>query len=176
MSNKGSSRIGLVLAGVMLLAGGSVRAQSAAAPPAGDLRFGDFFRHPVGPAGLEMTPTLRAADGQRVRLTGYMVAQEQPLLGHLFLTPLPVSMSEPADGAADDLPPATVLVELPEAERDVPVLRTQSLLQLTGTLRVGRHAMADGRVVWVRLQLDPRRTAPPSLSTPSSLTSSKSPS
>ena len=128
---------------------------SAAAAPA-ELRFRDFFRYPIGPAGLEITDVLRAADGQRVRLTGYMVAQEGLLRGHLFLTPVPVTMSEPADGDADDLPAATVLVQMPEVDRDLPLLPARGLLQLTGTLRVGRHEMADGRIVWVRLLLEPR--------------------
>lgn len=130
-----------------------------AAPPAPvELRFRDFFKSPHGARGLEMTAALRAADGLRVRLTGYMVTQERPLRGHFFLTPLPLTMSVHSDGDADDLPPATVLVLMPQQDSDLPLLRTRGLLQLTGQLHVGRHEMADGRVVWVRLQLEPRPT------------------
>jgi hypothetical protein len=124
-----------------------------------ELRFRDFFQSPHGPLGLQMTTALRAADGLRVRLTGYMVTQEQPLCGHFFLTPLPLTMSVHSDGDADDLPPATVLVLMPAQDRDLPLLRTRGLLQLTGQLQVGRHEMADGRVVWVRLELEPRPAA-----------------
>lgn len=120
------------------------------------LRFRDFYQSPVGPAGLQMSAALRAAHAQRVRLTGYMVAQEMPLTGHFFLTPLPVTMSAHADGEADDLPPSTVLVQMPKPDSTLPVLTTPGLLQLTGRLQVGRFEMPDGRVVWLRLLLEPR--------------------
>jgi hypothetical protein len=45
---------------------------------------------------------------------------------------------------------------MPPEDRHLPLLRTRGLLQLTGRLQVGRFEMADGRVVWVQLQLDPR--------------------
>jgi hypothetical protein len=120
------------------------------------LRFRDFYQSPIGPAGLQMSTALRAAHAQRVQLTGYMVAQEAPLQGHFFLTPLPLTMSAHADGEADDLPPSTVLVQMPEPERILPLLATPGLLQLTGRLQVGRFEMLDGRVVWIRLMLEPR--------------------
>ena len=120
------------------------------------LRFRDFYQSPIGPAGLQMSRQLLAAHGLRVRLTGYMVSQESPLSGHFFLTPLPLSMSTDADGEADDLPPAHVLVQMPASDAAVPVLTTPGLLQLTGRLQVGRFEMPDGRVVWVRLWLEPR--------------------
>jgi hypothetical protein len=121
-----------------------------------DLRFRDLFEAPIGPRGLVISDKLRAADGHTVRITGYMVAQEDPVPGRFFLTPLPVSMSEHADGEADDLPPSTVVVVMPPAERDLALPHTRGLLALTGTLRVGREEMPDGRVAWVRLELDPR--------------------
>jgi hypothetical protein len=121
-----------------------------------ELMFRDFYQSPIGPAGLQLSAQLRAANTQRVRLTGYMVAQEAPAAGHFFLTPLPVTMSAHADGEADDLPPSTVLVQLPEPDSAVPVLPTPGLLQLTGRLHVGRFEMLDGRVVWLRLLLEPR--------------------
>jgi hypothetical protein len=127
------------------------------------LRFRDFYQSPVGPAGLQMSAALRQAHGQRVQLTGYMVTQETPLSGHFFFTPLPLSMSSHADGDADDLPPSTVLVQLPAADSALPVLSTAGLLKLTGQLQVGRHEMPDGRIVWIRLLLEPpsRTPAPP---------------
>ena len=126
------------------------------------LRFRDFYQSPVGPAGLQMSAALHAAHAQRVRLTGYMVTQEMPLTGHFFLTPRPMTMSSHADGEADDLPPSTVLVQMPEPDQALPVLATPGLLQLTGRLQVGRFEMLDGRVVWLRLLLEPRwALAPP---------------
>lgn len=120
------------------------------------LRFRDFYQSPIGPAGLQMSAALRAAHAQRVQLTGYMVSQEAPQEGHFFLTPLPVTMSAHADGEADDLPPSTVLVQMPEPDSALPVLPTPGLLRLTGRLQVGRFEMLDGRVVWLRLVLEPR--------------------
>jgi hypothetical protein len=140
------------------------QANAAVADPVAEptvLRFRDFYQSPVGPAGLQMSAALRQAHGQRVRLTGYMVTQEAPLNGHFFLTPLPVSMSSHADGDADDLPPATALVLMPPAEQAQPVLSTPGLLQLTGQLQVGRFEMPDGRIVWVRLLLEPRPSLSP---------------
>lgn len=123
------------------------------APPV-DLKFGGFFRQPVGPRGLEFSDALRGADGARVRLVGYMVAQEQPMTGRFMLTPRPVRMSEHADGEADDLPPSTVTVLLDAGQRARVVAHQAGLIALTGKLEVGRQEDSDGRVSWVRLVLD----------------------
>ena len=129
-----------------------------------DLRFGQFFRQPVGPRGLEMEPGLLAADGRRVRIVGYMVAREHIAGGGFLLTARPVRMSEEADGDADDLPPATVSVMLPEAQRQRLVAYRPGLVSVTGRLHVGRSEDASGRVAWVNLSLDPQEVvaaAPP---------------
>jgi hypothetical protein len=132
---------------------------AAATAVAQPLRFGDFFRFPVGPRGLELNPVLQQAAGKQVVLTGYMVQQEngsQP--GQFFFTPRPVQMSEHADGDADDLPPATVLVKLASEQSTWMVPHTRGLIQLQGTLSVGRQEAPDGRVTWVQLQLNPEAT------------------
>ena len=123
-----------------------------------ELRFRDFFSLPVGPRGLELSDTLRQANGQTVSLVGYMVQQESPLAGRFMLTPRPVQMSEHADGQADDLPPATVLVLLDPAQNQMSVPHVPGLVRVSGVLGVGRHEAADGRVSWVRLQLSPEAT------------------
>ncbi len=123
-----------------------------------ELRFRDFFRTPVGARGLEISDTLRQADGQNVRLVGYMVQQETPAAGRFMLTPRPVQMSEQADGDADDLPPATVLVYLDPSQRDWAVPHVRGLVSVSGVLQVGRFEEGDGRVSWVRLQLDAEAT------------------
>ena len=120
-----------------------------------ELRFRDFFRLPVGPTGLDISDTLRQADGQTVRLVGYMVQQENPVPGRFMLTPRPVQMSEHADGEADDLPPAMVMVYLDQAQRDWAVPHVRGLVSVSGRLSVSRVEELDGRVSWVRLQLDP---------------------
>jgi hypothetical protein len=125
----------------------------AAAPL--ELKFSQFFRQPIGDRGLVLSDALRAADGQEVRLVGYMVAQEQPQPGRFWLTPRPVRMSEHADGEADDLPPATVTVRLDPSQQDRLIPHQDGLLVLTGRLRVGRAEDETGRVSWVRLELPP---------------------
>ena len=120
-----------------------------------ELRFRDFFRLPVGPTGLDISDTLRQADGQTVRLVGYMVQQESPAPGRFMLAPRPVRTSEHADGEADDLPPATVMVYLDPEQRDWAVPHVRGLVAVSGRLSVSRLEETDGRASWVRLQLGP---------------------
>ncbi len=123
------------------------------------LRFSDFFKFPVSSKGLEMSTALLQAQGKNVTLTGYMVQQENGAKpGQFLFTPRPVQMSEHADGDADDLPPATVLVKLAPEQAEWVVPHTRGLIQLQGRLSVGRQEGADGRVTWVQLQLNPDAT------------------
>ena len=128
-------------------------APTEATPPT-DLAFHDFFQMPVGPFGLKISDALRQSDGQNVRLVGYMVQQEQPLPGRFLLAQRPVQMSENADGDADDLPAATVLVYLAAEQRDWRVPHVRGLLSVSGRLSVQRREESSGRVSWVQLQLD----------------------
>ena len=107
-----------------------------------------------------MTDTMLRAHGQSVRLVGYMVQQEIPTPGQFLLTPRPVQMSEHADGEADDLPAATVLVSLAPEQHDWAVPHVRGLVEVRGELQVGRHEAADGRVYWIRLRLPPDATRP----------------
>jgi hypothetical protein len=123
-----------------------------------ELRFRDFFRSSVGSTGVEISDTLRQSDGQTVRLMGYMVQQKNLTPGRFMLTPGPVQMSENADGDAKDLPPATVLVYLDPDLQDWKVPYVRGLVTVSGKLSVNRTEELDGRVSWVRLQLDPEAT------------------
>ena len=137
-------------------------AQAAAPAPAAevlDLSFDSFFRRPVGPRGLELSDALRAAQGRQVRLAGYMVAQEQPVPGRFLFTPLPLRMSEHADGEADDLPPSAVTVLLDPAHQSRLVPHQPGRLTLAGRLELGRDEEAGGRVSWIRLVLAPEALA-----------------
>jgi len=136
----------------------SAGAQTVAAPVV-DLPFSDFFRLPVGPRGLELSDELRRADGQLVRLVGFMVAREEVTPGRFQIAPRPVRMSEHADGDADDLPPSTVTVLLDPKQSDRVVLYRSGPITLMGRLLVGRAEGTDGRVSWFRLQLDPQAMA-----------------
>jgi hypothetical protein len=148
----------LVLAACWLAAA-AARAQSADRTPV-DLPFAAFFKRPIGPRGLEPSEGLLKADGQRVRVQGYMVAREQATPGRFLLTARPVRLSEHADGEADDLPPATVTVLLDPIQQQHIVAHRADMLTLTGRMQLGRLESAEGRVSWFRLLLDPDALAP----------------
>ena len=136
-------------------------AQAAPEPLAPvSLAMKSFFQLPVGPKGLVISDALKQSQGQRVRLTGYVVQQEVATLGRFLLTPRPVQMSQHADGEADDLPPATVFVRLDASQQDWAVAHARGLVEVTGILDVGRREETDGRVSWFRLQLDPQAVRP----------------
>jgi len=89
------------------------RAGLPAAPPGvADLRFDEFFRLPAGRTGLDPGERLLELAGQRVRVLGYVVGEEEPTPGLFMLTARPVALAELADGPADDLPPATLSFHL----------------------------------------------------------------
>lgn len=132
-------------------------ASSAAGPaPAGveELRFGELFKRPVGPGGLEPTARLLALAGRPVRVIGYMAAAALPMAGRIVLAPMPVELGDEDEHLADDLPPQAVFVHLsgPAAERIVP--NYHGLLALTGRLDIGPRDEPDGHVSTVRLLLD----------------------
>lgn len=118
-----------------------------------ELQFADFFQRPVGPRGLEPTPTLLALDGKRVRISGYMVSEEEPSPGAFMLAPVPTSLAEVADGPADYLPGATLFVQLPERVASQTIEFRPGLWSLTGTLELGAREEPNGRVSYVRLSL-----------------------
>lgn len=151
------TRFGVVLAALLAVVP-TLPARGADEVPQ-ELSFAHFFRRPVGPRGLEIDPALRAADGRQVRLTGYIVAQEQPQAGRFLLAPLPLRMSEHADGDADDLPPGTVTVLLDAAQADRVIAPQRGPVSITGRLAVGREEDGSGRVSWLRLQLAPQAVA-----------------
>lgn len=133
----------------------SARTATSAAPQPGvELRFADFFKRPVGPAGLEPGERLLALAGQRVRIVGYMAAAALPMRGRIVLAPVPVELGDEDEHLADDLPPQAVFVHLsgPGASAVVPNYR--GLLALTGRLEVGPREEPDGHVSAVRLMLD----------------------
>lgn len=128
--------------------------------PVADLAFAEMFQSPVGRHGIEPSARLLALNGRRVRLRGYPVRQDQQALGQFWLTPLPLRMSEHADGEANDLPLNAVWVLWPEAERGRPLQLDPGLIEQVGILQWGRQDMADGSVTWLRLLVD-ATTSPP---------------
>ena len=126
-------------------------------PQAGttDLKFRDFFALPIGPGGLAPSERLLGLAGQRVRVIGYMARQEQPSAGIVIVAPLPVVLGDEDESFSDDLPASTLYVHLSGADRDRGVPWMPGLLSFSGLLRVGATSEADGRMSFVRLELDP---------------------
>lgn len=123
------------------------------------LPLSDLFVRPVGPRGLEPTPSLLGLQGKRVLVQGFMVQEEEPLPGYFMLASLPVSLAERADGPADYLPPGTLFVHLPDAQRDEIVAYVRTELEVAGTLELGAKEETSGRISYVRLRLDDLRDA-----------------
>lgn len=146
-------RLALSVVAALFLGQASAQPIAAAVGQPDALRFKDFYVTPIGPRGLEMSSVLREANGKTVTLSGYMVQQEQPLIGQFLLTVRPVQMSEDADGEADDLPPTTVVVVLDPSQKDWVVPHVRGLMQVQGQLSVGRQETQSGRVFWVQLHL-----------------------
>jgi hypothetical protein len=123
-------------------------------PGVTELKFGEFFRQPIGPRGLESSEKLRSLDGGRIRILGYMVRQTKPVEHCFLLAARPLIVNEVEYGLADDLP-ATTLHVFTHSNAPVVTPFTPGPLLLTGKLSVGNRAEADGRVSTVRLFLDP---------------------
>ena len=140
-----------------------------------ELDFRDFFVTPVGDRGLTLTERLRSLDGRRVRLVGYMVYEdltrcnscvtprtlggrpvpawmEATVPGRMMLTSRPAAVSHFHYGLADDLPPQTVFVTVPDKIGQL-VPYTPGPMVITGILSVGSHKEMDGRTSLVRLNL-----------------------
>ena len=124
---------------------------NAAEPPL--LNFGDLLQHPIGPQGIEISPNAQALQGQSVRLRGYMVKSEEAAIGQFYFAPVPLQMSEHADGPANDLPASAVLVKLDPSQANWAVSHKAGALVLEGTLQVERHEDTQGTVSWFQLQL-----------------------
>ncbi len=146
-------------------------------PGAEELTFADFFKLPVGPRGLDLTERLKALDGRRVRILGHMVKEDLtpcnscPVLpngaqrarpawmefvvpGRMMFTEQPAMVSHAHYGLADDLPPQTLFVTVPDKFGEL-VPFTPGPMLLTGVLSVGNKPEPDGRISVVRLTLDP---------------------
>lgn len=119
-----------------------------------DLKFGDIFKMPVGPLGMEPSEKLLALDGKRVRMVGFMVHGSAPGKTSFILAPVPSAISDEDEGQADDIPASAVLVDL---GRNLPqaIPNLAGLIQVSGVLRIGAHEdAASQRVFAVRLELD----------------------
>src|SRR5262245_37647271 len=117
-------RLTLVLAVAALLAGNALAADrfetpralavraALPPPPAGtsELEFREIFVMPVGPRGLELSGRVRALDGKRVRLVGYMIASDAKDATSFLLSPLPIAIDHDDESLADEVPPSIVRI------------------------------------------------------------------
>jgi hypothetical protein len=117
------------------------------------LNFSDLLQQPIGPKGLEIAPRAKRMQGQNIRLRGFMVKSEEDAIGQFYFAPMPIQMSEHADGPANDLPASTVLVKLDPSQASWAVPHKAGPIVLEGTLQVGRHEDSEGTVSWFQLQL-----------------------
>lgn len=134
-------------------------AVTATLPPTPDgvaeLRFRDLITLPIGARGLEASDTLRALDGKRVRVVGFMVQQSTPVPGRFLLSPLPAAIGDDDEGLADDVPPA--LLEITLATPHATVAHVTGLLQISGTLELGPHeSTGNPRIAFARIRPDAR--------------------
>lgn len=130
-----------------------VSSQLSSAAGVADLKFNEFYKIPVGPKGLELTPKLVNLIGKKVRIVGYMAKTEPATAGMFVLSPFPVDLGDEDEKLVDDFPPNSVFVHLSDKTLAVPTI--QGLIKLTGTLQVGSFEEVDGHVSTFRLELDP---------------------
>ena len=122
------------------------------------LSFADFFKHPVGPRGLEPGARLLALAGERVEIAGYLVRRSDPS-GPLIVAPVPVVIGDEDESFADDLPAGVAYLH-PVDARTAEVLQVcRGVLRVRGRLDIGRMAEDDGRQSFVRLHADAAQCA-----------------
>lgn len=137
-----------------LLAGslfGSPVAAAEVDQHAPDLSFAEFFVRPTGPRGLEAGPRLLAADGERVRLTGFVVRGEAG--GAMMLAPVPVRIDDEDEALADDLPAAVAFLH-GDARLAGALAACPAAVRVSGRLDLGARPEPAGRRSFVRLALD----------------------
>lgn len=122
---------------------------SVAAEESRALSFGDFFRRPVGPRGLEPTETLLALAGQAVRLSGFVVV-DGSTEGPLVLAAMPIVVDDEDEALADDLPPSIAYIHAADPQL-AQARRCRGRVEVTGRLELGREPEAGGRHSFVRL-------------------------
>ncbi|MDO8544475.1 MAG: hypothetical protein Q7S40_28885 [Opitutaceae bacterium] len=129
-------------------------------PPEGvtDLQFSEFFG-PIGDRGLEYSAKLRALAGQPVRLTGFMVREQDRTPGLFRLAGWPVSVATKGLCVGDNSPATAVHVMVPACSNRLVPYRPGRIV-LAGRIEIGPRPEADGRNSTVRLILDAEGAAP----------------
>lgn len=108
------------------------------------LRFQDFFVPVVGDRGLEYSGRMRALDGRRVRITGFLVRDTRRHAGSAMLAPWPTRIENDGYCYSEDYPPATLHLQLEGADAP-PIPYRPGPVTVIGTLSVAPQPAADGR-------------------------------
>jgi hypothetical protein len=110
-------------------------------------------------SGIEPTAKLLAADGQRVRVVGFMAQMERPPSDGFYLTRRPLFCDE-AGGGTGDLPPDAIRIQVLPA-RSTSIAFIPGPIEIIGILQLGKKEHPDGWVSHVHILLrDPETAAP----------------
>ncbi|MFM9419236.1 hypothetical protein TTHNP4_00035 (plasmid) [Thermus thermophilus] len=114
------------------------------------LDFADLYSQ-VTVRGIEFSPRLKALNGQRVSMTGWMAPPLKPKLDFFVLTKVPLATC-PFCSTAADWPPDIVLVIMPKGQEAKPTTRC---IRVTGRLDIGvKEDSQTGFVSLVRIYAD----------------------
>ena len=132
--------------------------QAAKTEAAAPLRFKEILE----PTAKELRPTakLLALVGKRVRITGFMIDQEEPTQGTFYLWKRPVFNDESGAGVGD-VPPDAILVVVRGAKNAV-INHSPRPLEVAGVLEVGPHTEENGASSMLRILLDRPQDIPAS--------------
>lgn len=117
------------------------------------LSFDEVFVTPAGPKGLEYTAKIKALDGKKIRVTGFMVRHADIDTSAFLLCATPRAYNEREEGLADSIPPHMFYVILPVRRQDAPAWRREKMT-LYGTLELGSHQELSGRISHLRLRCE----------------------
>jgi hypothetical protein len=118
-----------------------------------ELKFNEFYKMPIGPKGLELTPKLLSLLGKKIRIVGYMAKTEPAIPSMFILSPVPVEMGDEDEKLVDDLPPNALFVHMNDKQLMLPHI--EGLINITGVLRAGSFTEPDGHISTFQLVLDP---------------------
>lgn len=117
------------------------------------LSFDEVFVTPAGPRGLEYTAKIKALDGKKICITGFMVRHADIDTSAFLFCATPRAYNEREEGLADSIPPNMLYVIMPVRAQDAPAWRREKMT-LYGTLELGAHQEQSGRVSHLRMRCD----------------------
>lgn len=117
------------------------------------MTFGDLYVTPAGPKGLEYTTRLKALEGQRVRMTGFMVRIVNQDPDVFMFSDRPVSTHSCQIGGIPDVP-VTVVHAILAAKPGCGTAWQPYAVTVFGRLELGGREEKDGRYSYIRIRAD----------------------